>query len=252
MGNFSLLGGQVGRVLPAGNSGPNASLSLLLIISPFTRPERTQAAPPPPDPTVPPAQRPTMLGKAWAAALPQLPPGVRLRPGRPEDAPLLSKAVLREKMNPLGLKPERFTVAEREGSGAVVGFGQVRPLGGEGAQELASLVVEEAERGRGVGSALISSLVQQAGDAPLYLVTIGSRVQLYRRCGFEEVPASRFGTVPLPLLLEALAGTVVAWLAVRQRLALMQLVSRGGTTSSSTAGAAQSAAAGGDAAAGKG
>lgn len=175
-------------------------------------------------------------------------------------------------------------------------------------------------RGRGVGSALISSLVQQAGDAPLYLVTIGSRVQLYRRwvglagrpgpletsacsteaplriaavrsvpaacpvshgtcmpcataqpvgrsprqgscpsapvlsdrCGFEEVPASRFGTVPLPLLLEALAGTVVAWLAVRQRLALMQLVSRGGTTSSSTAGAAQSAAAGGDAAAGKG
>lgn len=40
MGNFSLLGGQVGRVLPAGNSGPNASLSLLLIISPFTRPER--------------------------------------------------------------------------------------------------------------------------------------------------------------------------------------------------------------------
>lgn len=94
-----------------------------------TLPCSTQAAPPPPDPTVPPAQRPTMLGKAWAAALPQLPPGVRLRPGRPEDAPLLSKAVLREKMNPLGLKPERFTVAEREGSGAVVGFGQAsRPL----------------------------------------------------------------------------------------------------------------------------
>ncbi len=54
----------------------------------------------------------------------QLPPGVRFRPGRPEDASLLYKAVLREKMNPLGLKPERFTVAEREASGAVVGFGQ--------------------------------------------------------------------------------------------------------------------------------
>lgn len=59
-----------------------------------------------------------------SAAASQLPTGVRFRPGRPEDASLLFKAVLREKMNPLGLKPERFTVAEREGGGAVVGFGQ--------------------------------------------------------------------------------------------------------------------------------
>lgn len=63
---------------------------------------------------------------ASAAAQAQLPSGVRLRTGGPADAPLLYKAVLREKMNPLGLRPERFTVAEREGSNAVVGFGQAR------------------------------------------------------------------------------------------------------------------------------
>lgn len=35
--------------------------------------------------------------------------------------------------------------------------------------------------GRGLGTALISSLKEQAGDAPLYLITISSRVQLYKR-----------------------------------------------------------------------
>lgn len=182
---------------------------------------------------------------ASAAAQAQLPPGVRLRTGGPADAPLLYKAVLREKMNPLGLRPERFTVAEREGSNAVVGFGQVKPLGGGRALELASLVVEESERGKGLGTALVSSLVQRAGPTPLYLVTISSRVQLYKRCGFEEVAASQLVTAPVQLLLEALAGTVVAWLAVQQRLVLMRLASTGsaGDGAGSGAGAAQHAAA---------
>lgn len=75
------------------------------------------------------------------------------------------------------------------------------------------------------------------------------------RCGFEEVAARQLGTVPLPLLLEALAGTVVAWLAVRQRLALMRLASRGSVADDaggSRAGAAQNAAADGNAAGGAG
>lgn len=36
-------------------------------------------------------------------------------------------------------------------------------------------------RGKGLGTALVSSLVQRAGPTPLYLVTISSRVQLYKR-----------------------------------------------------------------------
>lgn len=34
-----------------------------------------------------------------------LPPGIRLRTGRPADAPLIRRAILREKMNPLGCVP---------------------------------------------------------------------------------------------------------------------------------------------------
>lgn len=57
--------------------------------------------------------------------------------------------------------------------------------------------------------------------------------------------ASQLVTAPVQLLLEALAGTVVAWLAVQQRLVLMRLASTGsvGDGAGSGAGAAQHAAA---------
>lgn len=44
-----------------------------------------------------------------------------------------------------------------------------------------------------------------------------------------EVPSSKLGEVPLPLALEALAGTVVAWLAVRQRLVVLRLAAGAGS-----------------------
>jgi hypothetical protein len=72
-----------------------------------------------------------------------------LRPGRADDKPAILRGIWREKLNPLSVDPTRFTVAERSPGGgggtAVVGFGQVKPLGGE-ALELASLVVEDSER----------------------------------------------------------------------------------------------------------
>ena len=80
---------------------------------------------------------------------PSLPQGVRLRPGSPSDAAFLRSAVLRERLNPLGLHPERFTVAERQrpsGVVEIIGFGQIKPVSGGAALELASLVVEKGER----------------------------------------------------------------------------------------------------------
>lgn len=70
--------------------------------------------------------------------------GLQLRPGRPSDRGTLWRLVLQEKLNPLGLEPGRFTVAER--GGRPVGIGQLKPLAGGEALELASLVVEEGER----------------------------------------------------------------------------------------------------------
>lgn len=46
-------------------------------------------------------------------------------------------------MNPLGIKPERFTVAEDD-QGSLLGFGQLEPK--EGCVELRSMVVDAAHR----------------------------------------------------------------------------------------------------------
>ena len=82
--------------------------------------------------------------------------GLRLRPGRPADGAVIRREVFREVLNPLGLDPSRFTVAERQaedGSTQVLGFGQIKPLGGSSgaggdpaALELASLVVLQPQR----------------------------------------------------------------------------------------------------------
>lgn len=74
---------------------------------------------------------------------------LRLRPGQPSDRGTLWRMVLGEKLNPTGLDPARFTVAERttaDGSSRIVGVGQLKPLSGGAALELASLVVAPEER----------------------------------------------------------------------------------------------------------
>ncbi|KAL4858954.1 hypothetical protein ACK3TF_001320 [Chlorella vulgaris] len=162
------------------------------------------------------------LRQAASVRAAQLPPDLRLRPGVPADRPAFLRGILREKLNPLALDPSRFTVAER-GSGEharVLGFGQIKPLGQQ-ALELSTLIVDEAERGNGVGSALIASLAAQAGDTPLYLTTLATTAALYKRHGFEEIAR---GDAPPLLQLEYLIGLGVAWLVTRQRLVLMRRV----------------------------
>ena len=58
--------------------------------------------------------------------------------------PAIRQAVLAERMNPLGLDPERFVVAVDDASGAVVGFGQLKPwetLSDRPADDLVGVVV---------------------------------------------------------------------------------------------------------------
>lgn len=88
-------------------------------------------------------------------------------------------------MNPLGLDPARFCVATDDASGAVVGFGQLKPADGGAAVELSSLVVLPEHRGGGAGSSIIGELVRQAGARDVFLTTIGRRKALYSRQGFE-------------------------------------------------------------------
>ena len=167
--------------------------------------------------------------------------GLTLRRGVESDANTIRFAILKEKMNPLGLDPRRFVVAEE--GGQLVGFGQLKPwetlsrrrkgdLVGAAVRflnlepnwrgqllELASLVVMPEHRGRGVGTALLNRLIEDSIDAKdpetllkqettLCLLTLKSTVGFYEKAGFSVISSEQY--VPRPLQAELAAGKVVA------------------------------------------
>jgi N-acetylglutamate synthase-like GNAT family acetyltransferase len=151
---------------------------------------------------------------------------VQVRAATTHDQPLIHLWVRRAKLNPLGLAWRNFLVAERmdvepprvhtptsapmaEVGGKVVGIGQVRPHR-DGTQELASLVVDEAVRGQGVGSLLVRALLERA-QLPLYLMCNSDKVPYYARFGFVEVTTA--AQVPRALRGYYRLGRVVARVA---------------------------------------
>lgn len=109
-----------------------------------------------------------------------------IRPARSQDAGRIAELVRSEKLNPTGLEWSRFLVAEDQ-HGRIVGCGQVKPHR-DGTVELASIVVEEELRGRGLGRQLIERLIEGVSQ-PLWLMCRSSLVSLYQRFGFQEVDA---------------------------------------------------------------
>ncbi len=120
-----------------------------------------------------------------------LPIGCFLRPARSSDTWAIRKLVLSAKLDPTQIRWSQFRVIESEGR--VVACGQLRCF--PGAQELGSLVVAPAWRGRGLGTYLVKHLIQSATQ-PLYLECLGSRLAgFYTRFGFvpiswQELPRS--------------------------------------------------------------
>lgn len=121
-----------------------------------------------------------------------LPTGCVLRKATSEDIWSIRLLVLRAKLDPTQIKWEQFWVIEC--SKRLVACGQLRNF--SGAQELGSLVVSSAWRGRGLGAVLTQHLINQATQ-PLYLECLGQQLaQFYSRFGF--VPIS-FEDLPLSL-----------------------------------------------------
>ena len=139
--------------------------------------------------------------------------GMLFRTGKPKDAGLISATMLRMKMNPLGINHERFLVATDSG-GATLGFGQIRNLGDRGDLfELASLYVQEDERGRGVGTELVRRLLtahEAAGRSlgALFLLTLEPTTPFYEALGFRVADANE---VPKEMALEVAAGTALSF-----------------------------------------
>lgn len=170
------------------------------------------------------------------------------RQGLPTDAPLIRQSMRDARMNPTFLNPQNFIVAEQgsqgkekeTGSATVVGFGQVRPVAGanEHVWELASVYVLPAAREQGVGSQIVSKLVQnfcntdKEGASPrrLVLLTLADTASFYIPHSFRVVPDPVQAQPPLPpiLVLEFLAGSVVARLSrgLGTKLVVMELVGK--------------------------
>ncbi|MDF5707738.1 MAG: GNAT family N-acetyltransferase [Nostoc sp. S4] len=118
-----------------------------------------------------------------------LPSGCILRKATSADQWSIRLLVFSAKLDPTQLNWQQFLVIECDRN--LVSCGQVRNF--SGAQELGSLVVAPAWRGRGLGSLLTQHLINTATQ-PLYLECLGQRLsQFYSRFGF--VPIS-FADLP--------------------------------------------------------
>lgn len=95
------------------------------------------------------------------------------------------KALIHEVgINPTGLDWRRFLVAV-DGSGQVIGCGQVKPHGKD-ILELASIAVTPSRQKEGIARKIIEILLSQ-NPRPLYLMCIEHNGPMYEKFGFRAV-----------------------------------------------------------------
>jgi amino-acid N-acetyltransferase len=112
-----------------------------------------------------------------------LPTGCTLRKATSADIWSIRWLVLSAKLDPTQIRWQQFWVIQCNGQ--IVACGQLRNF--SGAQELGSLVVASAWRGRGLGSFLTQHLIHSATQ-PLYLECLGQQLaEFYNRFGFVPV-----------------------------------------------------------------
>ncbi|GHP06370.1 hypothetical protein PPROV_000511500 [Pycnococcus provasolii] len=178
--------------------------------------------------------------------------GYRARPAGEDDAGKIASMVLREAMNPLGLKTDRFLVVEDdENSGEIAAFGQLKPWpclyrqqnavgaviraldlkpdwSGE-LYEMASIVVAKKHRGKGVGSELVRQLITRQHDIEndnLVLLTLAGTSEFYRQAvsplglTFERLEEE---DVPRPIKPELFWGKKLARAVANDDLVVLKL-----------------------------
>ncbi|CBN74296.1 conserved unknown protein [Ectocarpus siliculosus] len=135
----------------------------------------------------------------YASQEPTTPGELHFRPAAKTEQGTIQKILVGMLMNPMSIDISNFICAEQEG--ALVGFGQVRPIGGS-SYELASLHVDESYRGRGIGSSVVRQLVKgyvsthgEGQIRNLFLLTLESTVPFYEKNGFAVAPANEIPTV---------------------------------------------------------
>jgi N-acetylglutamate synthase-like GNAT family acetyltransferase len=107
-----------------------------------------------------------------------------LRPATVHDAAAVRRLIREVRINPMGIDWHRFVIAV-DGSGSLLGCGQLKPHGG-GIVELASIAVDPAHRRRGIARALVERLISSA-PRPLYLTCRSSLGPFYEKWGFRRL-----------------------------------------------------------------
>jgi N-acetylglutamate synthase-like GNAT family acetyltransferase len=92
-------------------------------------------------------------------------------------------------MNPLGIKPENFTVVEDSNGAGVIAFAQLAALPAPNTAEFRSLVVLPEHRGKDIGSGLLQHIVGGT-SANVYLTTLRKTIPFYEAAGFKLLQAS--------------------------------------------------------------
>eukprot|EP01023_Acetabularia_acetabulum_P027465 TRINITY_DN26009_c0_g1_i6.p1 TRINITY_DN26009_c0_g1~~TRINITY_DN26009_c0_g1_i6.p1 ORF type:complete len:181 (-),score=15.41 TRINITY_DN26009_c0_g1_i6:758-1300(-) len=146
---------------------------------------------------------------------------VKIRRGKQEDMGQIFRMVLRERMNPLSLKPDRFVVAERDGSNELAGCVQLADLKNN-FKELRTLIVQPEYRGEGIGQILVSEILKDVGESEVYLVTLESTFQFYEKFGFVTIDPSQVPEQLWVLRIEVVLGKIVAKLLVNKPLIVMK------------------------------
>jgi N-acetylglutamate synthase-like GNAT family acetyltransferase len=140
-----------------------------------------------------------------------------IRPARAQDKATITAMVRRAHLNPMDLQWARFLIAED--AQGIVGAGQIRPHAD--ASELASLVVRENRRGRGIGGQLVRALIAQA-QGTLVLFCGSSMESYYRRFGFRTIGVQE---APPSLRVRYTIGRIVTQLTLGSPLLMMKKAS---------------------------
>lgn len=109
---------------------------------------------------------------------------VTIRPAIEADQPTIRRLIKEAGINRMDLRWPNFVVAED--GGAIVGVGQVKTHG-DGSRELASIAVVPQLQGRGIGGAIIKTLLGREGNRVLYLTCRRQLTGYYERFGFHTL-----------------------------------------------------------------
>ena len=112
-----------------------------------------------------------------------------IRPAIAADQPAISGLIREANLNRMSIKWPNFVLAEEDG--AIVGLGQVKPHG-DGSRELASIAVVPAQQGKGIGSAIIKTLLARELGLVLHLACRREMGGYYERFGFRRLTNAEY------------------------------------------------------------